>query len=96
MQTHLSGDLNITVQSSLSFDDANVPEPDLAVVAFNPLVEDRELRGSDIRLVAEVGVSALRSDERDKVALYALARIPEYWTLDPVAMNPLGAARPGG
>ncbi len=61
------------------------PEPDVALLGFNPRDEFRAFDGSDVRLLVEVSVSSLALDRRKKTRLYASHAIPEYWIVNPVA-----------
>lgn len=63
----------------------NRPEPDLALLDYDPRTTNRRLEGSDVRLAVEVAVSSLAFDRRRKAPLYAAQSIPEYWIVNPVA-----------
>jgi Uma2 family endonuclease len=54
------------------------PEPDLAIVAGVPR-DHLQRHPSTAALVVEIADSSLRLDRRVKSALYAQARLPEYW-----------------
>lgn len=61
------------------------PEPDIAVLGFDPYEEFRAFDGSDVRLAVEVAVSSLAFDRSKKAVLYAAQGIPEYWIVNPIA-----------
>ena len=68
-------------QLPLALDDANEPEPDLAVVAGSPR-DYRDAHPSTALLVVEVAETSHARDRGVKKALYARARISEYWIID--------------
>ncbi len=70
--------LRVLVQIPLTLSEDNQPEPDVAVVDASSMSQ----RPTTARLVVEVSDSTLRFDRTTKDALYASARIPEYWILD--------------
>ena len=55
------------------------PEPDLAIV---PSEIPRPYHPANAALVCEVAATSLRTDRTTKLAIYARARIPEYWIVD--------------
>jgi Uma2 family endonuclease len=57
------------------------PEPDV-VVCSNPDVESWGTPDAKPLLVVELADSSLRYDMTEKAALYADARIPEYWVVN--------------
>ena len=59
------------------------PQPDIAVVIgiWRDYIA-RHPQAQDIRLVVEVSDSSLNFDRKAKSALYAAARIPEYWIVN--------------
>lgn len=63
--------------------ETNEPEPDTAVIRKSA---EEYMSGnppaSDVLLAIEVADTSLRFDLITKAALYARARIPEYWVLD--------------
>jgi Uma2 family endonuclease len=69
----------VRVQSPLALSDHSEPEPDIAVVEAADY--SREHPSAAI-LVIEVATSSLRQDRRVKAALYARAKIPEFWLVD--------------
>lgn len=60
-------------------DPTSLPEPDLAVVA--PGIDVRRHPATAL-LVIEVALTSQRVDTQIKPALYAAARIPEFWVVD--------------
>ena len=59
----------------------SVPEPDVAVVALDPL-EYTTVHPHDALLVVEVADSSLPQDRLSKSRIYAAAGIPEYWIIN--------------
>lgn len=86
----------LLVQSSDYLSPDSVAEPDVAIVTEAPVREEREVRGTDIHLVVEISDSSLRKDREVKSALYALAGIPEYWIVNPVAQQVEIRCKPTG
>lgn len=86
----------LRVQGSVLFDWLDAPQPDLVVFR---MVEDRyrsrQAGAWDALLVVEVADTSLARD-LEKAALYASARIPEYWIVElrrsvvRVLSNPVG------
>lgn len=62
--------------------ETNEPEPDLIVLARPSEEFDSNPRPEDLCLVVEIADSTLRFDLTVKAALYARAKICEYWVLD--------------
>lgn len=61
----------------------SLPEPDVAVLADNkPEYEKRHPRGDELLLAVEVSDSTAAFDLGRKAAIYANARVPEYWVVD--------------
>lgn len=69
---------HVRLQAPLALDDDSEPEPDVAIVSGEPRDYLRH-HPSTAALVVEVADSSLRLDRRVKAALYAQARLPEYW-----------------
>ena len=59
------------------------PEPDLAIVVDAPKSREHPNR---LLLVIEVAGDSLETDRQAKGAIYARARVPEYWIVDLEAM----------
>ena len=64
---------------SAEFDEHNLPEADLIVVAPG---DEKFVSPASVRLVVEVSASSLRHDLVRKAALYARGGVPEYWVVD--------------
>jgi Uma2 family endonuclease len=63
--------------------DLSKPEPDLAVV--RGAIDDydhREVMGTDVALVVEIGDSTLRADQQEMKPIYAASNIPIYWIIN--------------
>jgi Uma2 family endonuclease len=81
---------------------ASEPEPDVTV-ARGPsrLYEGRHHRPGDVAFLVEVAESILDEDRSDKNAMYARARIGEYWIVNlvhaqvEVYTQPRGGRKPG-
>lgn len=91
----------LRMQSQLGLSDDSVPEPDLAVVrGVLDQFDGVYPAPSDTALLVEVSESSLRFDLGVKLALYAAAKIPEYWVVDlpngklHVHTRPRGGKRP--
>ncbi len=72
---------DVRTQLPLCLDDRSEPEPDVAVVSGNPR-DYRDAHPETALLVVEVSETSLAYDRIRKLAVYARARIPEYWILD--------------
>ena len=98
--TQLFGVLHVQCQLPISVAEAdpdhNDPEPD-AAVTIGPAANfaARHPGPADLRFVAEVADSTLRSDRVAKAALYARAGIREYWLVDIVGRQLLVHRQPG-
>ncbi len=75
------GVATVTAGVPLALTERDEPEPDAMVVV--PGLR-RKARAEDVRLVAEVSESSLRTDRTTKAALYARHGIAEYLILDVV------------
>jgi len=71
----------IDSQFAIALDDDSEPEPDVAVVPFDPR-RYVDAHPSAPRLVIEVAESSYRIDHTYKSSLYARAGVPEYWIVD--------------
>ena len=58
------------------------PQPDFTVLRSRGDYETRGPRPEDVMLAVEVSDTTLRRDRRVKLALYARARIPEFWIVN--------------
>jgi Uma2 family endonuclease len=77
----LSDDYEVLTQLPLTLGDDSEPEPDLAVVHARDGASRTE-HPTTALLVIEVAGESLRFDRRSKAALYARARVPEYWIVN--------------
>jgi Uma2 family endonuclease len=71
----------IDVQLPVALDDDSEPEPDLAVVPGHPR-DYRRAHPTHPVLIVEVAESSLAVDRTLKAALYARARISDYWIVN--------------
>ncbi len=76
--TQLGDEWQVRSHSSLPTTDDSMPEPDVAVVPFDPAGR----RPTSAVLVVEVSFSSLRFDRGVKAAIYAEASVPTYWVVD--------------
>ncbi|MCE9580416.1 MAG: Uma2 family endonuclease [Deltaproteobacteria bacterium] len=74
----LDDEWQVRSHSGLAVADDSMPEPDVAVVPFDP----ERRRPTAAVLVVEVSFSSLRFDRGVKAALYAEAGVPTYWIVD--------------
>ena len=79
-EARAAGGLRCYTPVSTRIDDFNLPQPDLVVAAH--VRGSRYVSPEAVRLIVEVSTSTLRHDLNRKAALYAGARIPEYWVFD--------------
>ena len=77
----LSDDYKVLTQLPLTLGDDSEPEPDLAVVNARDGASRTE-HPTTALLVIEVAGESLRFDRRSKAALYARARVAEYWIVN--------------
>ncbi len=78
------GDMAIaSVQNPLQLGDLSEPEPDFMLLKPNTdFYSARHPDADDVLLLIEVSDSSLEFDRNQKMHLYALHRIPEYWLLN--------------
>ena len=69
----------VQVQGPIQLDDANAPQPDIAVIRRRSINDVGPVLPSDVYLVVEVADSSLEFDLGEKLARYAAAGIPEVW-----------------
>lgn len=73
----------IGVQSPISIDSNNEPEPDISILTYK---DDYYAAGhpcpSDIHAIIEVSDSSISHDRSVKAPLYAASKIPIYWIID--------------
>lgn len=70
----------VRTQMPLAVSDVSEPEPDVAVVAGTP--RDYPNHPTSALLTVQISTCTLAGDLGIKVALYAQAKVPEYWVLD--------------
>lgn len=71
--------LSVRCQQPLICADDSEPEPDLAIVPFDPTRTEHPMRAV---LVVEVADSSRELDLLGKAALYAESDVDEYWVID--------------
>lgn len=73
----------IRVQSPVTLDEYNQPEPDIAICLPDPLdYVKAHPQSEQILLIIEVAETSLRQDRQQKARLYARSGIPQYWIVD--------------
>lgn len=73
----------MNVQNPLQLGDLSQPEPDFMLLKPNPdFYSTCHPAAADVFLLIEVADSSLEFDRNQKMHLYALHRIPEYWLLN--------------
>ena len=79
MREGVGGRAMVRVQGSIQLDDANSPQPDIAVIRRRSINDIGPVMPSDVYLLVEVADSSLEFDLGEKLARYAAAGIPEVW-----------------
>ncbi len=79
MQEAIGRRAMVRVQGSIQLDDANSPQPDIAVIRWSSINDIGPVLPSDVYFLVEVADSSLEFDLGDKLARYAAAGIPEVW-----------------
>jgi Uma2 family endonuclease len=73
----------VNAQNPLQLGDLSEPEPDFMLLKSNPdFYSTRHPNASDVLLLIEVADSSLSFDQTQKLRLYALHNVPEYWLLN--------------
>ncbi len=73
----------ISVQNPLQLSDLSEPEPDLLLLRTQAdFYSSRHPKADDVLLLIEVADRSLTYDQNQKLRLYALHNIPEYWLLN--------------
>lgn len=73
----------INSQNPLQLGDLSEPEPDFMLLKPDPeFYCNRHPRANDVLLLIEVADSSLDFDRNQKLRLYALHGVPEYWLLN--------------
>lgn len=80
---HFLGRFLVSPQNPLQLSEKSEPQPDLAVLAFQPdFYASRAATAEDTLLVIEVGETSAALDRNVKAGLYARHGVPEYWVVD--------------
>jgi len=73
----------IKSQNPIKISADSAPQPDLVVAKYyKHWYRKRHPEPEDIHLIIEVAQSSIQYDTREKLQMYALAGIPEYWVID--------------
>jgi Uma2 family endonuclease len=76
-------DVISSVQNPLQLGDLSEPEPDFMLLKSNDdFYSSRHPNASDVLLLIEVADRSLMFDQNQKLRLYALHGVPEYWLLN--------------
>ncbi len=79
----VAGKAIVSIQDPLQLDDLSEPEPDFMLLKPNPdFYSSRHPVTDDVLLLIEVADSSLSFDQNQKLRLYALHNVPEYWLLN--------------
>ncbi|MGZ8190959.1 MAG: Uma2 family endonuclease [Methylococcaceae bacterium] len=72
-----------SVQNPLQLGDLSEPEPDFMLLKPNAdFYSSRHPNADDVLLLIEIADTSLKFDQTEKLRLYALHGIPEYWLLN--------------
>jgi Uma2 family endonuclease len=72
--------LSAQIEPTVEIPPTNLPGPDI-VVTSEPR-GDRYMRADSVELIVEISDSTVAFDLREKLAMYAQAKVPEYWVVD--------------
>lgn len=73
----------IAIQDPVQLGDLSEPEPDFMLLHPSPdFYYENHPTASDVFLLIEIADKSLKFDQNEKLRLYALHNIPEYWLLD--------------
>lgn len=79
----VTGKAIVSVQNPLQLGELSEPEPDFMLLKPNDdFYSSRHPNSNDVLLLIEVSDSSLKFDQTEKLHLYALHGIPEYWLLN--------------
>jgi Uma2 family endonuclease len=79
----VAGKAIVSIQDPLQLGDLSEPEPDFMLLKPNPdFYSSRHPVADDVLLLIEVADSSLNFDQNQKLRLYAMHNIPEYWLLN--------------
>lgn len=79
-----AGDFAVTsAQNPLRLGDLSEPEPDIMLLRPQAdFYSNRHPQATDVLLVIEIADSSLAFDQSQKLRLYAMHKIPEYWIVN--------------
>ncbi len=81
--TLIAGKAIVSVQDPIQLGELSEPEPDFMLLKPNPdFYSSRHPVADDVLLLIEVADSSLTYDQTQKLRLYALHNVPEYWLLN--------------
>jgi len=73
----------VSIQNPVQLGDLSEPEPDLMLLKpTDDFYSSQHPQADDVLLLIEVADSSLKFDQNQKLRLYALHNIPEYWLLN--------------
>ena len=79
----LRGKAIIKCQNPVKIPNVSSPQPDLVVAKYYKHKYRKHHPGpEDVYLIIEVAQSSIKQDTGEKLQVYALAGIPEYWVVD--------------
>ncbi|MEQ1531062.1 MAG: Uma2 family endonuclease [Methylococcales bacterium] len=79
----ITGKAIVSVQNPLQLGDLSEPEPDFVLLKpKSDFYSSRHPVAGDVLLLIEIADSSLAFDQNQKLRLYALHGIPEYWLLN--------------
>ncbi len=80
---HIANKALINAQNPLQLGDLSEPEPDFMLLKPNTTsYTTRHPNADDVLLLIEIADSSLKFDQNQKLRLYALHNIPEYWLVN--------------
>jgi Uma2 family endonuclease len=73
----------VRVQGPIHLDEYNLPQPDIVLLKpRDDFYESGHPRPGDIFLAMEIAETSLRYDLNQKLSVYAISGVPEYWIED--------------
>ncbi|TAL43792.1 MAG: Uma2 family endonuclease [Methylovulum sp.] len=79
----VAGKAIVSVQDPLQLGDLSEPEPDFMLLKPNAdFYSSRHPNAGDVLLLVEIADTSLKFDQNQKLRLFALHGIPEYWLLN--------------
>jgi Uma2 family endonuclease len=82
LMNSLGKQCRIRLQSPIRLHANNIPQPNITLFNRNKDYQSSRPQAADIFVVIEVSDTTLEADQKDKLQLYAVAGIPEYWIVD--------------